>query len=657
MSGAGAVDDAAEEARPRPPAAKKSRTAVGGSWEEGVRAIVTFFKNVRTATANLCLDLEADRFRAERNRGTVWTEFLTELDKLEEAYENQVFLGDNAWLSILEKRLELTLKIIVLCARCIACFADGSSVICMRPDSVPVMRTAADTKAYFENRIYSGINWADVVRLKADLESKQSCCKIPIFGPANVMGMYIRAPHVKRFRGRVFDPVTFCDPQRKPQIMRDDFNMYRGVAMAPFLRVVENVGKGRYRDVIPLINMIRYGCCDSVAEFRYIISWMANAMLDPSNRPTTCLVLVGIPGQGKTNLFKALRAVLGEDVCLHITRDADLTTQFNKVWEGKLLICIDDVDMSLMKKEMKNRITDNRLAIEGKGENMYITDFWGRFIFCTNEPHLIPMGDHQRRINMFNVNMQGLMIPWLELGNVEPTTDAIDMIREEFGKQMNLYYTGPGKVVLASFLAAWSQDPDLMSKDLNRVLNTPTNRYWSYRQEAQHNPVYKFLSGIVAQGHWWPRGSMRETWPFQGEWVDLNDVHVYFDQKHKREYDRMDLTAFADKVQEVAGRLILARDGARVRVAELPTWQEYFKGMYDASDVLNSDGRRRAAVVRDLGDLSMGTFETKSPFMDEIRGMRPVFRDYEDKLATEYRGDLDAQYVSYSTFRDQQLNE
>lgn len=81
-------------------------------------------------------------------------------------------------------------------------------------------------------------------------------------------------------------------------------------------------------------------------------------------------------------------------------RSEGLSSQFNADWLDKLLIGIDEalINEKVMLERLKNLATATREKLEQKGKDRRETDFFGKFVLCSNnEESFVQMDRNENR--------------------------------------------------------------------------------------------------------------------------------------------------------------------------------------------------------------------------------------------------------------------
>lgn len=113
--------------------------------------------------------------------------------------------------------------------------------------------------------------------------------------------------------------------------------------------------------------------------------------------PILCLVS-DERNTGKTTFLNWLKLIF-EDNKTNVTNE-DLRGRFNSDWTEKLIIGVDEVflDKKQDSERLKNLSTANTFKTESKGKDKYESEFFGKFILCSNnETNFIQITDREIR--------------------------------------------------------------------------------------------------------------------------------------------------------------------------------------------------------------------------------------------------------------------
>ena len=207
--------------------------------------------------------------------------------------------------------------------------------------------------------------------------------------------------------GRVFG-VTF-DPSSTDIVVEQDgcayVNQWRGFKVEPADEVTEE-------DVKPFLDYIMEIVANGdIDAANWVLDWCADIMQDPAKKPGTSLVLVGLPGAGKTFLGECiLGAIIGPTHYGQTNSITSLTERFNQLVDNKLLLQCDEALHSYQRDtaaRLKALVTDQTIRIEPKFVNPYVKPNHMRFVFTSNEETaalFIDATPAERRFTVLNVS-------------------------------------------------------------------------------------------------------------------------------------------------------------------------------------------------------------------------------------------------------------
>ena len=209
---------------------------------------------------------------------------------------------------------------------------------------------------------------------------------------------------IQRVGGLTFDPST-------PEILVEaeyglHVNQWRGFAVTPCTQSVTD------DQVEPFTDYIRDIVADGnkgMAE--WVLNWIADLFQNPSKKPGTALVLVGVQGAGKTFLGeRIIGPLVGKPHYTQMNSIASLTDKFNTIADNKIFIQCDEAIHSYQKdvsSRLKSLITDETMTIEPKGVNSFKKPNHMRFLFTSNEEStaiFIDPSPYERRFTVTKVS-------------------------------------------------------------------------------------------------------------------------------------------------------------------------------------------------------------------------------------------------------------
>lgn len=187
----------------------------------------------------------------------------------------------------------------------------------------------------------------------------------------------------KRFypEGAVFAPGSLSVPETQ-------MNLFRGYSKTP-----------RPGDVSFFIKHIREVICsNNEVHAKYVMQFFAHLLQKPEEKPTVAIVQKSIEGTGKSSLVQVIREILGAYAIA--TNGTDIfTQQFNSILENKLFIFVDEANLRAQKESqtLKALISEDSVVIQRKGIEPYPMTSYTRYVFATNNEHVLNAGSRERR--------------------------------------------------------------------------------------------------------------------------------------------------------------------------------------------------------------------------------------------------------------------
>lgn len=215
-----------------------------------------------------------------------------------------------------------------------------------------------------------------------------------------------RSPSTTRVHGFAFAPGKPKVFQRGPLFM---VNQWGGFETEP-----ARTKDGRWpneSDVKPFVDYVRNVIADNRKEvFEWVMGWVADIVADPGDKKGTALVLVGLPGAGKSYLGDIIRSIVGTRHTAQTNDIENVTAKHNTQFANKLFIQCDEATNSRQKAmtaRLKSLITDPYQKVEPKNVDSYEVEALARFMATSNDKkdaiHL-PDGLNDRRFTVVQVN-------------------------------------------------------------------------------------------------------------------------------------------------------------------------------------------------------------------------------------------------------------
>lgn len=233
-----------------------------------------------------------------------------------------------------------------------------------------------------------------------------------------------------KVRGLVFDP------RGEPRcvIVREGQRYMNSWQPVPIERAVGDAG--------PFIAHLR-ALYPSGQDAEILLAYFAALVQYPGVKFQWAPLLQGVEGNGKTFFSHALEHCVGQRYTHH-PKASQLDSRFNSAFEGKLLICVEDVFISDAKASMwetlKPMITSTRMEIEGKGVDKVSRDVCFNFIMNSNHKDAVRKTANDRRIAPF-------------YGAQQHVGDLIRCgLTEDYFRALYKWGRGGGFAVVADFL-------------------------------------------------------------------------------------------------------------------------------------------------------------------------------------------------------------
>lgn len=215
------------------------------------------------------------------------------------------------------------------------------------------------------------------------------------------------------------------------RILKEDFSKeerakikkYNGFVVVPsHTDYMQSVGTF-YNIYSPISHKPVAGGFDTIKMmFRHIFGEQYELGLDyiqllytrPTQHLPVLLLISETQGTGKTTFLNLLTEIFQSNAVFNTSEN--FRNKFNLDWAGKLLILVDEalLDRRDDYEMIKYKSTTPTIKMEGKGENRYDMEFFGKFILCSNDinrPVCIGKGDTRfwvRHINSFSAEIPNI---------------------------------------------------------------------------------------------------------------------------------------------------------------------------------------------------------------------------------------------------------
>lgn len=186
-----------------------------------------------------------------------------------------------------------------------------------------------------------------------------------------------------------------------------------------FITIPDNINyeqeiKGFYNQYERLTHSLKQGLFPKTREFlKHIFGEQYNLGIDYLSilwqKPTQVLPILCLVSEfrntGKTSFLNWLKLIFQYNMT--INKNEDFRSRFNSDWASKLIIAIDEVllDRREDSERIKNLSTANTYKTESKGKDKIETNFFGKFILCSNnEENFIQIDEKEIRYWVIKVN-------------------------------------------------------------------------------------------------------------------------------------------------------------------------------------------------------------------------------------------------------------
>jgi hypothetical protein len=219
----------------------------------------------------------------------------------------------------------------------------------------------------------------------------------------SLVEMLIHSKRANRFDGFAFAPDQEKTFERENNVY---VNQWQGFEIGSWADPVTA------KDVEPFLKYVKSILAnDDPSAFEWILAWVADIFKHPEDKCGTALVLVGLPGSGKSFLgANIIRPIIGFDHSMQVNHISQLTQQFNADSSAKLFIQCDEAINSRRHEDankLKSLITDPTKRVEPKGIDAYEVENHARIQFTSNnvaDAVAITDGRADRRYAVFETN-------------------------------------------------------------------------------------------------------------------------------------------------------------------------------------------------------------------------------------------------------------
>lgn len=159
-------------------------------------------------------------------------------------------------------------------------------------------------------------------------------------------------------------------------------------------------------DASPFVNHVHKLLPDG-RDAELLLHWMASCVQNPGAKFQWWPVVQGTKGNGKSLLLRVMYRAIGERYSHQVRADSVIKTgnQFNDWVVGKLFLGFEEIRSSEGRRDfveiMKDTVTAERMATEGKGAGQTTSDNRANGLMLTNHDDACPIDDDERRWGIF----------------------------------------------------------------------------------------------------------------------------------------------------------------------------------------------------------------------------------------------------------------
>ena len=168
---------------------------------------------------------------------------------------------------------------------------------------------------------------------------------------------------------------------------------------------------------------------------------------------------------GKTTFLNLLKLIFGRNMTFNT--NSDFRSQFNADWMNMLLIAVDEVllDRKEDSEKIKNLSTAINSKVEAKGKDRKETEFFAKFILCSNnEESFIAIDRDEIRYWILKITM-------LKMENIH----LLKEMREEIPAFLQYLLNRPLSVP-EGLSRMWFSEKQIRTKALDRVIGSSRNK-------------------------------------------------------------------------------------------------------------------------------------------------------------------------------------
>ncbi|TXH09779.1 MAG: hypothetical protein E6R03_16230 [Hyphomicrobiaceae bacterium] len=237
-------------------------------------------------------------------------------------------------------------------------------------------------------------------------------------------------------------------------------------------------------DASPFYNhILKAWCGEDTVKADWIVTWFADIVQNPGNRPASALVVHGGQGTGKSIIFDhCLSHVLAPYAVTSNRRD-DITGRFNTILKTTLLFVAEEAVFAgdpQAAAKIKSYVSSDTFTLEGKGQDVSKAKLFSRFAFLTNDFHAMRMDGDDRRYCVIETSNE-----------YKQKTDYFQKLRE--------WFENGGNEIVFHFLKTWK--PEEHNLTWASLYTAPNDADKARQKRLSVGPVAVIVTDLMNTGN------------------------------------------------------------------------------------------------------------------------------------------------------------
>lgn len=342
-----------------------------------------------------------------------------------------------------------------------------------------------------------------------DMKTHKNIWKVEFFNELQMKKMY--APHKVSYTegktGKIKSKTVFelwassterntysmvlYDPRPEMQLQKDVFNTYHGLKYKNYSECETIYNKSKSLCDKILEHLYKIMCNQNQTHYNYVLKYLAKKLKEPWIKLQSAIVFSGNEGCGKGIFVNAYGSLFGNQYAM-INNSEWILGRFNSVLEGKLLLFFDEmkVDSEDKRDQLKSVITENKIAIEKKFEELKQCESFFNIIWATNHKKVNELPDKSRRFliiscsDEYSINTEEGRKYFTELKNTmyDNNSEGLKAFQHYLMTKVDLSDFGEGQ-----------NPPTSELKECIQVESLNAVKRWMYEiiRAAKYNPILK----------------------------------------------------------------------------------------------------------------------------------------------------------------------